>query len=289
LATPSFHFLASKVTEVTHMSYQADVMKLVVTDEEINRAFREKIEVPQDRVVLKENVTFDQFEDFGLCEHKRLRGMRIMLDTKAEDDEFGDIVVRTVNTPVHACAAAIVNLFCSDIMKYVDDGVIMIMGYGIPRRDFYGYQEPQMMLDVCGPNGKLYVGMAIEAAYQEPPEWLVQSLELYFENDDEIQIAMGIQVKFVHLSDPMPDQIPMTLYIFYRDNPELDQEIEFGSDVDHSHPILASLDTSILFKGNVPPGMPNIIQVDIRSRMKQIMMSILRWRSQITQTLQALQ
>jgi hypothetical protein len=256
---------------------------------ELEDAYFRKVEFPEVRIVLKENVRLEDFEYFEEHQQIMLSELKLVFEPSLEDENVGSIIVEKLRkTPAHSSATIFFNFLRDRLVPFMED----LSGLGSRSEDnFTGEdehgnvkdKEPDAVFVVRDRTGQGRRRIVLEVGYSEPRESLLHSArDWYFQNAQEVNITVGIDISYVPPSHDLPDQISMTMVIFHREDAIPPQEISFGEDADRSQHIMAGFDSRALFGNDddeIPSGIPPVVQVDIRILTPWILEGIHRSRA----------
>jgi hypothetical protein len=254
---------------------------------EIEDAYFTKVEFPEQRIILRGCVRLDEFEYFEQHHQKMLGGLKLLFDPSLEDENIGSIIVEKLKkTSAHSSATSFLTLLRDNLISFlIDMSAVYIQSEdNFTGEDEHGNakdKEPDAELVIRDETGYGRRRVVLEVGYSESRESLLYSVrDWYFQNSDEVNITIGIDISYVPPNQDLPDQISMTMFVFHREDLIHSQEIRFGQDVDNSQPILARFDSRALFGDDeIPAGAPPVIDVDIRILTPRILQGIHRARA----------
>jgi hypothetical protein len=252
----------------------------IASNDNVNRAFWEVLDFPTKTVILADHVTRKEY--FALEERyvRELASLKLEFDSSLDDPYWGKIIVRAVKTRVHCVATLLLSKIVRTLSRLqnnfeVDSGGECKVRY---RSNPNKSRESDACIALLNTDDLRFIAV-LESAYSESAkiteQEFEQGLRWYFENDDDINLVIGVYVTYIPPSMESPDHLPMVLVVLHRNDSIDPQRIHFGQDADHSQPIEFTVDCPTLFGMNeIPTEFPQVFTIDIRYLMPFILSEI---------------
>jgi hypothetical protein len=257
--------------------------------ENVSRAYWELLDFPTKTVILADQVHRKEYYALEEQYVRQLSRLKLEFDPTQNDPDWGRIIVKAVKTRVHCIPTELICDIAMTISQLQNDFIVRT-GAELRVDDRLNPNQSRAS-DSCiilrTESGLRFIAV-LESAYCESAKMTEQEFEKglswYFENDNDINLVIGVYMVYTPPSMELPDCIPMTLIALHRNNSIDPQRIPFGQDANHNQPIELTVDCPTLFGlEEIPTGFPQSFTIDIRYLLSDILSQInyLREMSQI--------
>jgi hypothetical protein len=246
----------------------------------VNRAYWELLDFPTKTVILADRVHRNEYYALEEKYVRELTSLKLEFDPSQEDPDWGKIIVKAVKTRVHCIPTELMSDIVTTLSRLQNNFVVRT-GAEL-RVEFRSNRKRSREADSCiilrTASGPRFIAV-FESAYSESAMVTEQEFEKglswYFENDDDINLVIGVYVTYTPPNMELPDRLPMLLIVLHRNDSIDPQRISFGQDANHSRPIEFTVDCPTLFgMDEIPIGFPQFFTIDIRYLLPDILSQI---------------